>query len=246
LPAPTSRWRIAGAACAARAPSSARRVHPLPDLAACTTRPDSGQRMVAVNARGVGAIVMSLVGPTTFPSAAYAKVRGGEVPGVHGDVEHPHLEQLGTSALAYGTGFAEGCFQLGRGRHPPAPSLPRAPRGQRRDALPTPPAPLATHLQQADEVGTSAERDRPAAARGDGRPELADPRTKNHQADFALGRLILGDRSVSEFSPPCSFRHCASRPEPSCRPDLSAVPRRIRRTDLTNPSVPRTSRGWGY
>jgi hypothetical protein len=24
----------------------------------------------------------------------------GEVPGVHGDVEHPHLEQLGTGALA--------------------------------------------------------------------------------------------------------------------------------------------------
>jgi hypothetical protein len=43
---------------------------------------------------------------------------------VHGDVEHAHLEQLGTSALArpvaggagHGTGFAEGCFQLGRGR----------------------------------------------------------------------------------------------------------------------------------
>jgi hypothetical protein len=48
----------------------------------------------------------------------------GEVPGVHGDVEHAHLEQLGTGALArpvagragHGTGFAEGCFQLGRGR----------------------------------------------------------------------------------------------------------------------------------
>jgi hypothetical protein len=37
--------------------------------------------MVAVNARGVGAIVMSLAGPAAFPSAAYAKVRGGEVPG---------------------------------------------------------------------------------------------------------------------------------------------------------------------
>ena len=48
----------------------------------------------------------------------------GEVPGVHGDVEHPHPEQVGTGALArpvvgragHGTGFAEGCCQLGRGR----------------------------------------------------------------------------------------------------------------------------------
>jgi hypothetical protein len=67
-----------------------------------------------VNARGVGAIVMSLADPATFPSVAYAQVRGGEVPGVHGDVEHAHLEQLGTSALArrvrgrvgHGTEFA--------------------------------------------------------------------------------------------------------------------------------------------
>jgi hypothetical protein len=36
---------------------------------------------VAVNARGVGAMVMSLAGPTTFPSAAYAQVRGGRVSG---------------------------------------------------------------------------------------------------------------------------------------------------------------------
>jgi hypothetical protein len=36
---------------------------------------------VGVNARGVGAMVMSLAGPTTFPSAAYAQVRGGRVSG---------------------------------------------------------------------------------------------------------------------------------------------------------------------
>jgi hypothetical protein len=36
---------------------------------------------VAVNARGVGAMVVSLAGPTTFPSAAYAQVRGGRVSG---------------------------------------------------------------------------------------------------------------------------------------------------------------------
>jgi hypothetical protein len=36
---------------------------------------------VAVNARGVGAMVMSLAGPTTFPSAAYAHIRGGRVSG---------------------------------------------------------------------------------------------------------------------------------------------------------------------
>lgn len=36
---------------------------------------------VAVNARGVGAMVMSLAGPTSFPSAAYAEVRGGRVSG---------------------------------------------------------------------------------------------------------------------------------------------------------------------
>ena len=36
---------------------------------------------VAVNARGVGAMVMSLAGPTTFPSAAYAQIRGGRVTG---------------------------------------------------------------------------------------------------------------------------------------------------------------------
>jgi hypothetical protein len=36
---------------------------------------------IAVNARGVGAMVMSLAGPTTFPSAAYAQIRGGRVSG---------------------------------------------------------------------------------------------------------------------------------------------------------------------
>jgi hypothetical protein len=36
---------------------------------------------VAVNARGVGAMVVSLAGPTTFPSAAYAQIRGGRVSG---------------------------------------------------------------------------------------------------------------------------------------------------------------------
>jgi hypothetical protein len=36
---------------------------------------------VGVNARGVGAMVVSLAGPTTFPSAAYAEVRGGRVRG---------------------------------------------------------------------------------------------------------------------------------------------------------------------
>jgi hypothetical protein len=36
---------------------------------------------VGVNARGVGAMVMSLAGPTTFPSAAYAQVQGGRVSG---------------------------------------------------------------------------------------------------------------------------------------------------------------------
>jgi hypothetical protein len=36
---------------------------------------------VAVNARGVGAMVVSLAGPTTFPSAAYAQIRGGRVTG---------------------------------------------------------------------------------------------------------------------------------------------------------------------
>jgi hypothetical protein len=36
---------------------------------------------VAVNARGVGAMVMSLAGPTIFPSAAYAQIRGGRVSG---------------------------------------------------------------------------------------------------------------------------------------------------------------------
>jgi hypothetical protein len=36
---------------------------------------------VAVNARGVGAMVMSLAGPTSFPSAAYAQIRGGRVSG---------------------------------------------------------------------------------------------------------------------------------------------------------------------
>jgi hypothetical protein len=36
---------------------------------------------VAVNARGVGAMVVSLAGPTLFPSAAYAEVRGGRVSG---------------------------------------------------------------------------------------------------------------------------------------------------------------------
>jgi hypothetical protein len=36
---------------------------------------------IGVNARGVGAMVMSLAGPTTFPSAAYAEVRGGRVRG---------------------------------------------------------------------------------------------------------------------------------------------------------------------
>ena len=36
---------------------------------------------VAVNARGVGAMVLSLAGPTTFPSAAYAQIRGGRVSG---------------------------------------------------------------------------------------------------------------------------------------------------------------------
>jgi hypothetical protein len=36
---------------------------------------------VAVNARGVGAMVMSLAGPITFPSAAYAQIRGGRVTG---------------------------------------------------------------------------------------------------------------------------------------------------------------------
>jgi hypothetical protein len=36
---------------------------------------------VAVNARGAGAMVMSLAGPATYPSAAYAQVRGGRVSG---------------------------------------------------------------------------------------------------------------------------------------------------------------------
>jgi hypothetical protein len=36
---------------------------------------------VGVNARGVGAMVVSLAGPTIFPSAAYAEVRGGRVRG---------------------------------------------------------------------------------------------------------------------------------------------------------------------
>jgi hypothetical protein len=36
---------------------------------------------VAVNARGAGAMVMSLAGPATFPSPAYAAVRGGRVSG---------------------------------------------------------------------------------------------------------------------------------------------------------------------
>jgi hypothetical protein len=36
---------------------------------------------VAVNARGAGAMVMSLAGPATFPTAAYAQVRGGRVSG---------------------------------------------------------------------------------------------------------------------------------------------------------------------
>jgi hypothetical protein len=36
---------------------------------------------VGVNARGVGAMVVSLAGPTTFPSAAYAEIRGGRVSG---------------------------------------------------------------------------------------------------------------------------------------------------------------------
>jgi hypothetical protein len=36
---------------------------------------------IGVNARGVGAMVVSLAGPTTFPSAAYTEVRGGRVSG---------------------------------------------------------------------------------------------------------------------------------------------------------------------
>jgi hypothetical protein len=36
---------------------------------------------IGVNARGVGAMVMSLAGPTTFPSAVYAEIRGGRVSG---------------------------------------------------------------------------------------------------------------------------------------------------------------------
>jgi hypothetical protein len=36
---------------------------------------------VAVNARGVGAMVMSLAGPTSFPSAAYSQIHGGRVGG---------------------------------------------------------------------------------------------------------------------------------------------------------------------
>jgi hypothetical protein len=36
---------------------------------------------VGVNARGVGAMVVSLAGPTTFPSAAYAEIHGGRVSG---------------------------------------------------------------------------------------------------------------------------------------------------------------------
>jgi hypothetical protein len=36
---------------------------------------------VGVNARGVGAMVMSMAGPTIFPTAAYAEIRGGRVSG---------------------------------------------------------------------------------------------------------------------------------------------------------------------
>jgi hypothetical protein len=36
---------------------------------------------VGVNARGVGAMVVSLAGPTSFPSAAYAQIHGGRVSG---------------------------------------------------------------------------------------------------------------------------------------------------------------------
>jgi len=41
------------------------------------------------------------------------------------------------------------------------PGLVNRYRGHRRDVLPAPPAPLATHLQNADEAGTGAAGDRP-------------------------------------------------------------------------------------
>jgi hypothetical protein len=138
------------------------------------------------------------------------------------------------------TGFAEGCFQLGHGRHPPAPSLPRAPRGQRRDAFPTPPAPLATHLQQADEVGTSAERDRPQRAGTDAQNWLIRARrttepTSPLAGSYSAGRmwivlpsLLVRLRPICVERPAPSLRRCSpivmssGRPQPQQHPEACA------------------------
>jgi hypothetical protein len=67
---------------------------------------------VAVNARGVGAMVMSLAGPATFPSAAYAQVRGGRVSGpvrVMARGARPYDAQFCYRAFAGDIALLRGC-----------------------------------------------------------------------------------------------------------------------------------------
>jgi hypothetical protein len=67
---------------------------------------------VAVNARGVGAMVMSLAGPTTFPSAAYAQLRGGRVSGpvrVMARGVRPYDAETCYRALVGDVALARGC-----------------------------------------------------------------------------------------------------------------------------------------
>ena len=67
---------------------------------------------VAVNARGAGAMVMSLAGPATFPSPAYAQVRGGRVSGpvrVMARGARPYDAQFCYRAFAGDVALLRGC-----------------------------------------------------------------------------------------------------------------------------------------
>jgi hypothetical protein len=67
---------------------------------------------VAVNARGTGAMVMSLAGPATFPTAAYAAVRGGRVSGpvrVMARGVRPYDAQFCYRAFAGDAALLRGC-----------------------------------------------------------------------------------------------------------------------------------------
>jgi hypothetical protein len=67
---------------------------------------------VAVNARGAGAMVMTLAGPATFPSAAYAAVRGGRVSGpvrVMARGARPYDAQTCYRAFAGDAALIRGC-----------------------------------------------------------------------------------------------------------------------------------------